>query len=227
MPSSYTGSGVELIGAGEQSGTWNTTTNTNLQILDRMVSQAGAISLSGTSHTLTVSDGILSDGQYGILVFGGSPSGTNTVTISPNDARRTYIVKNSTAQTVIMSQGSGSTVSVPAGQTAVMYCDGAGTGAAVVDLTTTLADFGITASATELNYTDGVTSSIQTQLDGKAANTAASIATSISLTGAASAWQFSLSGNDLLISYGGTTKAKLDTSGNLTVAGDVTAFGTF
>lgn len=84
---------------------------------------------------------------------------------------------------------------------------------------------GITATTAELNYVDGVTSPIQTQLDAKAANTAASIATSINLTGAASTWSFALSGNDLVIKYGGVSKAKLDTSGNLTVTGNVTAYG--
>lgn len=99
------------------------------------------------------------------------------------------------------------------------------TGASVATNTLSLSSFGITSTSTELNYTDGVTSSIQTQLDGKAANTNASVATSISLTGAASAWQFALSGNDLIIKYGSTTLAKLDTSGNLTVTGNVTAYG--
>lgn len=47
----------------------------------------------------------------------------------------------------------------------------------------------------------------------------------MSLTGAAESWQFSLSGNNLIISYGTSALAKLDTSGNLTVIGDVTAFG--
>jgi putative sterol carrier protein len=81
-------------------------------------------------------------------------------------------------------------------------------------------------SAAEFGYLDGVTGAIQTQLNAKADDTDASIATSISLTGAASDWKFSLSGDDLIISYGGTAKAKLDTSGNLTVTGDITAFGT-
>lgn len=89
---------------------------------------------------------------------------------------------------------------------------------------------GATVTTAELNYLDGVTSNVQTQLDAidtaKADNTDASIATSISLTGAASDWKFSLSGNNLIISYGATNLAKLDTSGNLTVIGDVTAFGT-
>jgi hypothetical protein len=84
---------------------------------------------------------------------------------------------------------------------------------------------GITATTAELNHVDGVTSPIQTQLNAKAANTAASISTSINLTGAASTWSFALSGNDLVIKYGGVGKAKLDTSGNLTVTGNVTAYG--
>jgi len=134
MPSTYTDSGIELIGDGEQSGTWGDTTNTNLQILDRMLSQAGAISLSGTTHTLTVSDGVLSDGQYAVLVFGGSPTGTNTVTISPNDAQRVFIVKNGSGESVILSQGSGGTVTVADGRSAIVYCDGAGSGAAVLDV---------------------------------------------------------------------------------------------
>jgi len=137
MPSTYTGSGVELIADGEQSGSWGQTTNTNLQILDRMISQAGSISLSGTTHTLTISDGTLSDGQYGVLVFGGSPSGTNTVTISPNDAKRTFIVKNSSGQSVVLTQGSGGNVTVLNGDSAIVYCDGAGAGAAVVDVSST------------------------------------------------------------------------------------------
>ena len=137
MPSTYTGSGIELIADGEQSGSWGQTTNTTLQIIDRMVSQAGSISLSGTTHTLTVSDGTLSDGQYGVLVFGGAPSGTNTVTISPNDAKRTFIVKNSSGQSVVLTQGSGGNVTVLNGDSAIVYCDGGGAGAAVVDVSAT------------------------------------------------------------------------------------------
>jgi microcystin-dependent protein len=138
MPSTYTGSGIELIADGEQSGTWGQTTNLNLQIIDRMTSQAGAIALSGTTHTLTVSDGTLSDGQYGILVFGGSPSGTNTVTISPSDAQRSFIVRNTSSQSVVLTQGSGGNVTILNGDSAIVYCDGAGAGAAVVDVSSTL-----------------------------------------------------------------------------------------
>ena len=63
MASTYTtNTGIELIGNGEQSGTWGETTNLNLQIIDRLTNGVGSIVLSGTSHTLTTSDGALSDG---------------------------------------------------------------------------------------------------------------------------------------------------------------------
>jgi hypothetical protein len=139
MPSTFTTSGVELIADGEQSGAWGQTTNVNLQIIDRMTSQAGTITLSGTTHTLTVSNGILSDGQYNVLVFAGSPSGTNTVTVSPNTAQRTFFVRNTTAQSVVLTQGSGGNVTVPANTSKVVHTNGAGAGAAVFDITNTVA----------------------------------------------------------------------------------------
>ncbi len=139
MPSTFTTSGVELIADGEQSGLWGQTTNVNLQIIDRLTSQAGTITLSGTTHTLTVSDGVLSDGQYNVLVFAGSPSGTNTVTISPNTAQRTFFVRNTTAQSVVLTQGSGGNVTVLAGTARIVYSNGAGAGAQVFDITNTLA----------------------------------------------------------------------------------------
>jgi hypothetical protein len=135
MVSTYTtNGGIEKIGSGEQSGTWGTTTNTNFDIIDRLTNGVGAITLSGTTHTLTTSEGTLSDGMFKVLVLGGSPSGTNTITISPNTADKLYFVQNGTNQTATFSQGSGANVSIAAGKAAVIFADGAGSGAAVTDL---------------------------------------------------------------------------------------------
>jgi len=161
MASTYTAnSGIEKIGAGEQAGAWGTTTNNNLDILDRAVNGVGAITLSGTTHTLTTSDGTLSDGGYKVLVLGGSPSGTNTITISPNDQDKMYFVHNNSGQTATFTQGSGANVSVPTGSKALIFADGAGSGAAVTDLLDGLAYGGtkVTSTATELNLMDGGTS---------------------------------------------------------------------
>lgn len=135
MPSTYTDNGgIEKIGLGEKAGAWGTTTNNNFDIIDRLTNGVGAITLSGTTHTLTTSDGSLSDGMFKVLVLGGSPSGTNTITISPNDADKLYFVQNGTSQTATFTQGSGSNVSILAGEAAIIFADGAGSGAAVTDL---------------------------------------------------------------------------------------------
>jgi hypothetical protein len=152
MPSTYTtNGGIELIATGEQSGTWGDTTNDNLQIIDRLTNGVGAIALSGTTHTLTTSDGALSDGQYKVLVFGGSPSGTNTVTITPNTGQHLYFVKNGSGQSVVLTQGSGGNVTVANGKSAIVYADGAGAGAAVVDLTSTFVPLGALLAANNLS----------------------------------------------------------------------------
>mgnify|MGYP001335860546 CR=1 FL=1 len=132
MASTYTANlGIEKPGSGEQSGTWGTTTNLNFDIIDRAINGVGAITLSGTTTTLTTSDGSLSDGGYKVLILGGSPSGTNTITISPNNQAKVFLVFNNTNQTATFTQGSGASVNVIAGQTSWIYADGLGSGAIV------------------------------------------------------------------------------------------------
>ena len=135
MASTFTtNTGIEKIGDGEQTGLWGQTTNLNFDIVDRALNGVLAISLVGTTFTLTTSSGSVSDGQASALLFTGSPGGTATVTVAPNTAEKTYLVKNSTNQSIIFTQGSGSNVTVAAGNTAILACDGGGGSAAVVSL---------------------------------------------------------------------------------------------
>jgi hypothetical protein len=173
MATYTTNGGIKKIATGDESGTWGTSTNTNFDIIDRLTNGVGTITLSGTTHTLTTSDGTLSDGMFKVLVLGGSPSGTNTVTVAPNDAQKLYFVKNGSGQSAVFSQGTGANVTVPNGESRIIYCDGAGAGAAVTDVSsnfgaldasnnlsdlasaaTALTNLGITATAAELNYND-------------------------------------------------------------------------
>jgi len=98
----------------------------------------------------------------------------------------------------------------------------------------------VTATPAELNYVDGVTSLIQTQLDTKLATGGtianATITTIVSTTSTATTvnattvdlgnWTVKETSGVLLFATGGTNKMKLDASGNLTCVGDVTASGT-
>ena len=151
MATYTTNSGIKKIATGDESGTWGTSTNTNFDIIDRIAAGVGSITLSGTTHTLTTSDGSASDGQYHVLLLGGSPSGTNTITVSPNDTKRMYFVKNNSGQSAIFSQGSGANVTVANGASAIIYCDGAGSGAAVVDLGASLPLSGALLAASNLS----------------------------------------------------------------------------
>jgi len=61
MSSSFTvNNGLEKPAAGDQEGAWGGTLNTNFDIIDRVLSGVGSVALSGTTHTLTTSDGSLS-----------------------------------------------------------------------------------------------------------------------------------------------------------------------
>ena len=136
MPSTYTTNlGIELPADGELDGVWGDVVNDNMSILDRGINGVLSLSLSGTSSTLTTSDGALSDGQYKLLLLAGSPSGTHTITFSPNDAQKIYFVRNTTAQSVVFTQGSGGNVTIATGDSGIIYADGAGAGAAIANLT--------------------------------------------------------------------------------------------
>ena len=140
MPSTFTNNlGVEKPGSGEQSGTWGDTVNDNMDIMDRAVNGAVPLTLAGTTSTLTTSDGVLSDGQNRLLLLTGTPGGTHTITVAPNDAQKIYFVTNNTNQSVVFSQGSGANVTVPAGKAAAIYCNGGGSGAAVLNMFDALA----------------------------------------------------------------------------------------
>lgn len=140
MPSTFTSNlGIELPADGELDGLWGDIVNENMGILDRAVNGSLNLTLAGTSSTLTTSDGALSNGQYKMLVLGGSPSGTHTITIAPNDAQKIYYVRNTTAQSVVFTQGSGGNVTIASGDTAIISSDGGGSGAAVFNINN---DFG-------------------------------------------------------------------------------------
>jgi hypothetical protein len=160
MTSSYTTSfGIEKIGSGEQSGAWGDTTNHNLDILDRIASYK-AVGLSGSTHTLTVREASpgsgtenLQDGMYRVIKFTGALGANNTVTVAPNTTSAFFIIINATTDSgssgpysVILTQGSGANITVANGKSAVVYMDGAGSGAAVVNALSDLQIATLTAS---------------------------------------------------------------------------------
>ena len=114
MASSYTGLGTELMTTGENAGTWGTTTNTNLQIIEQISGGYVEQSVTSTPTTLSVSDG--SAGAtlaHRIIKFTGTISANTTVTV-PLDVQQMYILVNGTSGAYTLTfkyvTGSGSTV---------------------------------------------------------------------------------------------------------------------
>jgi hypothetical protein len=276
-------------------------------ILDRGINGSLALSLTGTSSNLTTGDGATSGtntyGQYKLLVLGGTPSGTHTVTIVPNDAQKIYFVYNLSGQSVVFAQGSGTTVTIANNDSGIIYSDGGGGAAGVVNITDhfamnsvkitggtitgitdlavadggtgasdaatartnlglvigtnvqawdanldqiaalaptdnnfivgngtawaletpaqALLSLGVTATAAEVNVLDGVTATTA-QLNGVSPN----LSGTITVAGGTQNWTVIASGTNLTFAYDGVNKMRLDSSGNLTVTGNVTAFGT-
>jgi hypothetical protein len=83
----------------------------------------------------------------------------------------------------------------------------------------------ITATGAELNYVSGVTSAIQTQMDTKAPSASPTLSGTITVTGGTQSWTAVASGTTLTFAYNGVNKMQLDGDGNITVTGNITAYG--
>ena len=128
---------LKEIATGDESGTWGTSTNTNLELIGEALGiGTEAITTNADTHTTTVADGSADAGRAMHLKYTGTLDSACTITIGPNTMKRVQIIENATSgsQNIIISQGSGANITIPAGDTKVVYLDGAGSGAAVVDV---------------------------------------------------------------------------------------------
>ena len=168
--------GVKLITTGDEAGTWGSSTNINLQILDRAANGFESIALSSTTYTLTLSaqPSSAENGHYKAIKFTGSPGGTCTVTLAQNDKARVYMILNSTDAALIVTQGSGANVTIEVGKGSIVLADGAGSGAAVTDFTAAVQNVTDLSSPFNVGATSVTTSGAELNLlDGSAAGTIA------------------------------------------------------
>jgi hypothetical protein len=142
------------LATGEGSGTWGTTTNTSLELIGEALGFATQqVFGSDADATTTIADGASDPARamYFKITSAGSLTATRTCTIAPNTISRVMFIENATtgSQSIQISQGSGASVTILAGKTAVVYLDGAGAGAAVVDAMAGV-DPGVTDTLTEV-----------------------------------------------------------------------------
>ena len=126
------------LATGEGSGTWGTTTNTNLELIGEALGFGTQDCFgSDADATTTVADGSTDPARsmFFKVTSSATLSATRTLTIAPNTLSRVMIIENATtgSQSINISQGSGANVTIANGNAKIVYLDGAGSGAAVVD----------------------------------------------------------------------------------------------
>ena len=134
---------LKEISTGDESGTWGTSTNTNLELIAEAFGRGTKDCFSSDADaTETIADGSSDEVRklYLKITSSATLSGTRTLTLAPNTVSKVWIIENATtgSQAINISQGSGANVQIPNGKVKVVATDGAGSGAAVYDLFTDL-----------------------------------------------------------------------------------------
>lgn len=223
MPSSFSPNlRIELIANGEQAGNWGSTTNTNLgTLIEDAISGYETVSVTTANQAFTNADGAADQARSAMIELTTTTGAVFNVYAPPSP--KLYVIYNASAyaatiynSTVIgNTTAAGTGVAIPAGRRLFVMTDGT--------------DFSlVTQTATSVNTPntlverDGsgnfAAGTITANLTGNTSGTAGSVATAN--------WTFSQSGSDIVASYNGTRRFKVDSSGNAVVSGNVTAYGT-
>jgi hypothetical protein len=126
MASTYSPSlKLELIGNGDQSGTWGTTTNNNLgTLLEQAITGVQVITMFNANYTLTNFNGASDEARNAVLVINGTNSAVRNIT-APS-VNKTYIINNNTTGgfAVNLKTAGGTGIQIPNGAIYLVYCDG-------------------------------------------------------------------------------------------------------
>ena len=124
MASTYSAIKIELIGTGDQSGTWGDTTNDNLGIaIEQAIVGKADVTISSASVTLTLTDSnALQDARALFLNLTGTPGSAATLNVPAIE--KNYIVKNGTNEIVTIKVAAQTGVAIPVGKTVLVYNNG-------------------------------------------------------------------------------------------------------
>ena len=127
MASTYSDLKIELIGTGEQSGTWGTTTNNNFSIaLSEAITGTADVAFSSADVTLTLTNtnSAQTARNLRLNLTGTSGGARNLILGSGCQIEKFYLINNGLADAVTVKNTSGSGVAVPAGTAMLVFNNG-------------------------------------------------------------------------------------------------------
>ena len=166
MASTYSNLKIELIGTGDQSGTWGVTTNTNLgTAIEEAITGTADVTFSSADVTLTLTNTNTSQTARNLRLNLTGTVGAAQNLIVPAIEKQ-YIVNNTLGYDITVKNSTGTGVAVPAGKSMIVF----NTGSNVVETVTALATGTVipvanggtgasTASLTSFNNITGYTAS--------------------------------------------------------------------
>ena len=240
MSSTYSSSlRAELIGSGDQAGAWGTTTNNNFNyIFDVAIAGYQAVPIASTPYTLTsvsgpTSTAALNQSVYAAIQFTGA---TVATTVFAPAVSKTYIIWNNSGHAVTLyNTGYTTGPTIANGARVLVFSDGTAfypVSAQTVAGVATVATGGTGATTLSSGAllkgagTSAITTASAADIVGQISTTAVTNATNATKILNTGGWNVTPTGAKLFFNYNGTDVASLDSSGNLIVLANVTAFGT-
>ena len=129
MASTYSQLKIELIGTGDQAGTWGATTNVNLgTALEEAITGNATVTFASSNAAIALTDTNATQTARNLrLILGGTISTTQTLFVPA--ITKQYLVTNNLSSPVVISNGTnasptGTTVTVPAGRSMSVFNNG-------------------------------------------------------------------------------------------------------
>jgi hypothetical protein len=192
---------IELIGAGEQAGTWGTTTNTNLgTLIEDAIAGYVSVTISSADQALTANNGSADQARNAIIEL--VSASANFAVYAPPESKL-YTVFNNTSYTATIynstalgnTTAAGAGVAIPAGKIMTVWSDGT--------------DFAF--------QNTHIIGTVVGNVTGTATSTASVLTTNFTIEE---------TGGKLLFKHGATIIASLTSAGVFTALSDVSGHGT-
>lgn len=124
MASTYSDLKIELIGTGDQTGTWGTTTNNNFSVaISEAITGSADVAFSSADVTVTLTDSNAAQTARNLRLnlTGTSGGARNLILGSGCQIEKLYLVNNGLADAVTVKNTSGTGIAVPAGKSMFVY----------------------------------------------------------------------------------------------------------